>query len=248
LDLNPGDILFGAVDLSRFESPLLTLPMKLDDEGDYWGYSVTMAAFHYRHPFNGKTDFASGKGPWSVVLDSGWTTITIPSDLAREVAEAFYSSVSSNGMVYTPCFHRHIKRLAGLYFDFQEIEIYIDWSDLVDPPEEHGDRNCSTRLHTKEGITSIMLGVPFLRQTYVVHDLVGTPVRLLANLCKDLHEISLAPAVTDWKPENVVFVEKNHSSIPGAIRSNISDPNHPSISREEIKYIKGIVSTKGVKA
>jgi Eukaryotic aspartyl protease len=169
--LTLGDILFGGVDYGRLDGSLVTLPMLRNEKLEYYGYSITMDHLYYDRRDIGTQEFEKNRS-YVVTLDSGWPYITFPHNLAHLVARSMYGYVDDEGFIVVPCQDKYIKHFGGLHFNFTEAEIVVDWRDVVREPEYRGELICHTYLNSKEGIDSIMLGLPFLKEAYVVHDLV----------------------------------------------------------------------------
>lgn len=228
-DSNHGTILFGAVDLSKYTGPLMTLPVIEDDYfGNVEGLQILLSGLF----------FSDGKGNVQVMcnytldtlLDTGSTLSYLPSDTILKIASVL-NGVYMGGSYRVDC---NINSDSVLIFDFNGQQINVPISSFI---LEDGNGYCF--LGIVESQSSYSLGDNFIRSVYMVVNL-------------EDNEISLAQASYSDAKENIEIIS---DSVPNA--SKVPDYSYTeeyasitltpslsslSFSRESTTTISGVES------
>lgn len=197
-----GSILFGAIDLTKFDGPLYTFPM-VNVYPDIVKVPATLTTTlqgmgaQSKQRCEQKT-FTTTKFP--VLLDSGTSLMSAPQDIVEEMAAFVNASYSdSDGIYILDC--PAADDDTEYVFDFGDIQITVPLSSLILLPPEDG--LCGFGVQPTSD--TMVLGDIFLSSAYVVFDL-------------DHHQISLAQAKWEDTPSeqtSIVQIPEN-GNIPGA--------------------------------
>ena len=172
LDASTGTILFGGVDLHKFQGPLQTLPINFD-HGDLAEFFITLTGITLTPPTGCGCPTAMGPSsayPVNVLLDSGTTFTFLPPDIVAAIASyvgATFDEIS--GLYLLPeCTSEFDSTF--LDFDFSGVKISVSFSELFfqfsDVP------GCVLGILDQSAGCGT-LGDSFLRSAYVVYDLVS---------------------------------------------------------------------------
>ncbi|EGV65814.1 aspartyl protease [Yamadazyma tenuis] len=202
-DSKYGDLLFGAVDTSKYSGDLTTFPIvnsyaslgisspiRLEINLD----SVSAAAS------NSSSKHKVADNGYTALLDSGTTLCYFPESVVTKLGESFNLDYSQNVGAYSiDC---NLDSAAQVVFTFSGTSYSVSLSSFI--LESDGD-TCYLGIigqsaDSETGLESYILGDNFLRNFYVVYDL------------EDL-TISLAKAKHDSSDSNI---ESVLSTIPGA--------------------------------
>lgn len=176
LQSDSGSILFGAIDPSKYRSPLVALPMQPDGQGNVTDFSVTLTSVAIR-THDGKTQTLSTPDlAVPALLDSGTFDTELPADIANAII-AGMGAVSIKGSATVPC--RYTNADASILFGFGGPggpEIAVPMSEMVVNAGftfADGSEACYLGVDAVDLSLggSIILGDTFLRSAYVVYDL-----------------------------------------------------------------------------
>ncbi|GAV50213.1 hypothetical protein ZYGR_0U00690 [Zygosaccharomyces rouxii] len=201
LDASSGDILFGAVDRSKYKGDLYTLPLLNSDPTKYKNpmeFDVTLQGVGFTNG-SSKTTFTTTKIP--ALLDSGTSLIYLPDALAKGIAHKLGGSYNEDiGYYVIGCPSENDD--SQLVFDFGGFTIKNNLSNyLLGSPDDGDDSQCVLGILPSD--VQAILGDVFLADAYVVYDL-------------DDYEVSLAQASFDNSKEDIQIIS---DSIPGAKRA-----------------------------
>ncbi|GAV55116.1 hypothetical protein ZYGR_0AS04390 [Zygosaccharomyces rouxii] len=195
-DATNGSILFGAVDKSKFNGNLYTIPIlnvyKSRGVSQPIQFDVTLQGLGMSNK-TGRTTFSTTKIP--ALLDSGSTLAYLPDDLLEMLAEglgATYSSTNNFYVMDCPSKHDDTK----IVFNFGGFNIE---TNLTSYTTQISSDSCVLGIFPS-GDSSAILGDAFLVHAYVVYDL-------------EDYEISMAQANFDADNEDIEVVS---SSVPQA--------------------------------
>lgn len=198
-DADKGQILFGAVDHSKYSGNLYTLPLvnSLYDHGvkTPQQLEITLNGIGLQTS-QGQVTLFQQKLP--ALLDSGSTVSYLPIELHKQVAAQLHGSVdnSTGAIKLQSC--PAANDTTKLVFDFGGAAIYTDLSSFL----ERQGSVCSLNI-VGQPSNGILLGDNFLSSAYVVFDL-------------ESKEISIAQARYDDSPENIEAIV---STVPSAIKA-----------------------------
>ncbi|KAJ9604867.1 hypothetical protein H2200_010982 [Cladophialophora chaetospira] len=160
-----GSIIFGGGDSSKYSGDLVALPIQPYTDNvprlqvEWTGLSLTDST--------GKTTaLTSSDLSYPVALDTGYTTIVVPTELFNELYSYFGVSTSTAGDYLVPC------DVPDGYLSFgfgagPAVTINVPFYELAVPTTEAG--TCLFGLLPQEG-NVISFGDPFLRSAYVTYD------------------------------------------------------------------------------
>lgn len=193
-DSTNGSILFGAVDKSKFDGSLYTIPILNTYSGvsQPIQFDVTLQGLGLSNQ-TGRTTFSTTQMP--ALLDSGSTLAYLPDDLLAMLAEnlgASYSSSLNYYLIDCPSDDDDTK----IVFNFGGFNIE---TNLTTYAQRIGTDSCVLGI-VPSGDSTAILGDAFLVHAYVVYDL-------------ENYEISMAQANFDSNEEDIEVVT---SSIPKA--------------------------------
>ena len=204
VDAKTGSILFGGVDTSKFNAPLIALPMVgFEAEDDFETVNemaVEMTSLELNDN-SGTSNLATKGQVVPALLDSGTTSIRLPSDLAQAVWDtAGAVNDASIGVPIVACNLSTAK--ASFVFGFggsSGPKVSVPMSQLVGDPDgsvffADGTEGCVLSVLVEdEG--RVILGDSFLRSAYVVYHLEAKTIALAnsninAGSDTDIQEIS----------------------------------------------------------
>ncbi|KOG98738.1 pepsin-like aspartic protease DI49_2620, partial [Saccharomyces eubayanus] len=188
-----GSILFGAVDKSKYSGQLYTLPMlqaynTLAARGS--GMVITAQSVAILDSKSGNKTVSDVQFP--VLLDSGSSDPTLPTEIADAIGKIFDGKYSSDNQGYI--FDCSKVNDTLLSVDFGGFNISANISNFVTPLNDH----CLLNIDADE--SGFVFGDTFLMDTYVVYDL-------------ENHEVSLAQASFNNEEEDIEIIS---DSVPGA--------------------------------
>ena len=207
-DESKGLFLFGAVDKSKHDEPLLTLKMSLDN--DMINPHLAAESFYIDRPLLVLTSFGSSIDGKSsnynftarpAALDSSVAYSQLSADMVQHLANALEMDFDQSSASYVlPC---DTSKDQTVDFAFSELVINIPITDLLHPLKSpnmgiNNKQYCS--LPYDPAATEIILGDDFLRNTYLVYD--------QSNL-----EIAMAKINRDGGQEDIYEITDD---IPGA--------------------------------
>ncbi|CAI4035052.1 hypothetical protein SMKI_12G1900 [Saccharomyces mikatae IFO 1815] len=195
-----GSILFGAVDHSKYEGQLYTIPLvnmyKSQGYQHPVAFDVTLQGLGLQTDKR-NTTLTTTKFP--ALLDSGTTLTYLPSQAVALLAKSLNASYSKTlGYYEYTCPSSDNK--TSIAFDFGGFRINAPLSDFT---MQTSVGTCALALIPQAGNATAILGDSFLRNAYVVYDL-------------DNYEISLAQAKYGKAKENIEAIK---STVPGATRA-----------------------------
>lgn len=193
-----GDILFGAVDHSKYSGTLHTVPLVnfyasagLPNPVEF---DITLYGVGYQDS-KSNTTFASTMLP--ALLDSGTTFVYFPSDLLNAIANGLSATYDSSRKEYVMTCPTSTDN-SYLAFNFGGFNINVPMSDFIE------EKSYGCRLLMGEYDGRVILGDVFLKNAYVVYDL-------------DNYEVSMAQAdFTSSSSSNIDVINEN---IPSAIKA-----------------------------
>lgn len=193
-----GQLLFGAVDHSKYSGDLYTLPLvnSLYNKGVSTPeqLEITLDGIGLQTQKDQITLF-NQKLP--ALLDSGTTITYLPRDVFEIVVSQMKATTDSNGMIKLKSCPSADDN-AQLVFSFSGVPIYVDLASFI---EKNGDK-CSVNIMAQDD-DGIVLGDNFLSYAYVVYDL-------------EDKEISIAQANFNSSKGDI---EPILSTVPGAIKA-----------------------------
>jgi hypothetical protein len=173
LDASTGNILFGGVDSTQFESPLYTLPIQ-SEAGVYSTFLITLTKIEY-----GSTTVEDNLA-LAVLLDSGSSLSYLPDNIVSDIYDsigAIYQE--SEQIAVVPCSLSSSDKSQALAFTFSQPKIVVPMDelviDLVDnsgrrPTFSNGEAACLFGI-APAGAGTNVLGDTFMRSAYVVFDI-----------------------------------------------------------------------------
>ena len=238
LDTSYGTILFGAVDSSKYEEPLISLPLvdnPIQDNHPY--YAVQLTALEAQSP-DGITSFAPTNHTEVryAHLDSGTTAIFLPQSLADPLFSYIGAIWDSDlGGAFVPCNISTADVILSFYFGGDGgAKINVPIADLIlgsVPPSDgtmFADHTsaCILQVYRSDPSYAIILGDAFLRSTYVVYDL-------------ENKQIAMAQANTNSTGERIDEITMGASGIPGVNKIMPSlDFNYGFIAQDAIASVE----------
>jgi len=204
-----GNILFGAVDHSRYDGQLFTVP--IINTMEQYGYNtpiqfdITMNGVGLTIGQN-ETTMTETKIP--ALLDSGTSLIYLPRPLVEGIANSINATYQEKYGYTVPCSISNPTPFndTELVFNFNGVLFHTDINNFL---LQISSDTCLLGINpTPDNSTlSAVLGDLFLSNAYIVYDL-------------DNYEISLAPAKFNiTKEESKIEVIKNNGSIPSATKA-----------------------------
>src|SRR5271170_690523 len=173
LQASTGNIIFGGVDLKKFDAPLRTVPIN-EDQGTFTDFYISLTGISITRSNGHTTSIGrSSSYPLNAVLDSGTTYMLLPTTVARSLAAYLGGKFDkSSGLFSLPnCELQSAVETGFVTFEFSGIKINVPFNELALPDDNGGcflgfedggsDAPCAT------------LGDTFLRSAYVVYDLVA---------------------------------------------------------------------------
>lgn len=207
-DSSHGTVLFGAVDHSKYEGSLNTIPLvntlKANGFQSAVQFDVTLQGIGMTFE-NGTSDKTLTTTKIPALLDSGTTLTYLPDSIVSTIAKQISASYSSRLGYYTiPCPETSSKTAetldsTQLVFDFGGFYINATLKDFLVRASE---TTCLLGI-VPQTAHSALLGDSFLSNAYVVYDL-------------ENKEISLAQAKYDSNTPDIEVVSSGASSIPSA--------------------------------
>ena len=171
LEASTGTILFGGYDSSKYTGNLATLPIIPNANGVYDALEVTLSSVALTDD-SGTTTYTADGFSESVLLDSGTSLASVPSDVFSSLIQYFDLQPAGSGS------SRYLVNCdigssqGSLDFGFDGVTIQVPFSELALP--NGGSSSCYFGL-TSGGST---LGDTFLRSAYVVYDLGNKQISL----------------------------------------------------------------------
>lgn len=207
LNAQTGNVLFGGVDLDRFQGNLVTVPIQKTGS-IYSQFFITMTGLDVGSTNVGK-DLAL-----AVLLDSGSSLAYLPNDMVTKIYQLVGASYQeSEGAAFVPCSLRN--QNATMTFKFSSpASITVNLNEMIlnltDASGEQltFDNNVPACLFgiMPAGDSSCILGDTFLRSAYVVYDI-------------DNNEISLANTKFNVTTSNIKEIGSK-SSVPSATKAS----------------------------
>ncbi|AQZ14900.1 MKC7 (YDR144C) and YPS1 (YLR120C) [Zygosaccharomyces parabailii] len=198
-----GNILFGAVDHSKYSGQLYTVPLLNPDTKSYphpVEFDVTLHGVGFT---NGTSKSTFTTTPIPALLDSGTTLMYLPSELAEQIADKLGGQYDDDiGYFMIPCPSDDDD--SKLVYDFGGFEIATNLSNYVLQSSDTSyaeDTQCVLGILPSD--VEAILGDVFLVDAYVVYNL-------------EDYEISLAQASYDNKKEDIELVT---SKVPSATKA-----------------------------
>ncbi|GAV55118.1 hypothetical protein ZYGR_0AS04410 [Zygosaccharomyces rouxii] len=198
LNASSGDVLFGAVDRSKYTGDLYTLPLLNPEPEKYKNpmeFDITVQGVGFMNG-SSKTTFTTTKIP--ALLDSGTSLVYLPQALAKGIAHKLGGSYHDDiGYYVIDCPPENDD--SKLVFEFGGFSIKNSLSNyLLGSPDKVNDDQCVLGILPSN--VQAILGDVFLADAYVVYDL-------------ENYEVSLAQASFDDSKEDIQVMS---DSIPGA--------------------------------
>ena len=211
-----GSILFGGIDTSKYEGDLVSLDIVPPAKGTPPSMSVQLTAISLSDGSSGNPIPILHDTVVPVVLDSGTTSIELPSALANQIGK-FAGAVPippEPGYLFVPCnlstsnanFTFTFGGSHGIDITIPMSEIVLDWQG--DYTFEDGTRACELGINPTE---SLILGDVFLRNVYAVYNLEAKKIGLAQAK-------SNSPS-SDTASSTGQIIEIPASGIPNAVRS-----------------------------
>jgi len=213
IDDSVGNILFGGVDTDKFSGTLSTFPINTDSTGVASQFVVTLSGLSVTPPGGS----ASGVGtsslyPLSVLLDSGSSYMSLPSEMVTSIASAMGASYSNTlgGYILPNCDQQYSS--GTLDFFFSGFELKVPYSEFIVNPTatdgtffqyNNGQDVCMIGAIPGSSQQIAVLGDTFLRSAYVVYDL-------------DNQEISLGQTVFNATSSNIEAIPSGKNAVPSA--------------------------------
>ncbi|SMN20702.1 similar to Saccharomyces cerevisiae YDR144C MKC7 GPI-anchored aspartyl protease, member of the yapsin family of proteases involved in cell wall growth and maintenance [Maudiozyma saulgeensis] len=211
LDATHGTVLFGAVDHSKYEAPLYTIPLintlRANGFSSAVQFDVTLQGLGMTFD-NGTSDKTLTTTAIPALLDSGTTLTYLPSSLVEIIANQIGASYSSRLGYYTVACpdssSSSSSTLDGVNLVFDFGGFYIN-STLENFLVQASATTCLLGI-VPQTAHSALLGDSFLSNAYVVYDL-------------ENKEISMAQAKYDVDSSDIEVVSSGASSIPSATKA-----------------------------
>jgi hypothetical protein len=191
IDASTGNILFGGVDTDKFTGTLSTFPINTDSSGIASQFIITLTGLSLSPPSGSTTGIGSSSSfPVNVLLDSGSSYISLPTEMADSLASAMGALFSRQlgGYVLQNCDTQYSK--GTINFFFSGVEISVPYDELIVNPTgtdgspfqyENGSPVCMLGILAGTSDNTAVLGDTFLRSAYIVYDLVPLPPSLDCN-------------------------------------------------------------------
>ncbi|CDO93961.1 unnamed protein product [Kluyveromyces dobzhanskii CBS 2104] len=168
VDSQSGTVLFGGVDVEKFDENLFTLPLvniyeQIDQPA---AFDVTLQGLGIRSESNCTETVISHKMA-PALLDSGSTIMGAPEDVVEKIAEELGAVFSeSDGLYVLSCPSSSDDRT--FYFDFGELKLKVPLQDLLFLPDS-GQSYCGLAVIASGD--EWILGDLILKSAYIVYDL-----------------------------------------------------------------------------
>ncbi|KAI9693239.1 MAG: hypothetical protein M1822_005235 [Bathelium mastoideum] len=230
VDVTSGSLLFGGVDRTKYNGALSSFPIVPIKSDEYDYATIALAEIHVESghgQIENITHTSMGSFPLVMTIDSGSPAIFLPASVTQEIYSLFgitADPVSGGGI----CNCSLADSNASVGFDFGiNVTIYAPVRDLVIPlPDSQSnsdpktERQCSFLIlgplfgdSDSSGIPSNVLGVPFLRNAYVVFDYSS-------------YEIGLAQAAPNATgPPDIMEILPGENGIWDAQNVSVSGPS-----------------------
>ena len=207
-DASHGTVLFGAVDHSKYEGSLYTIPLvntlRANGFQNPVQFDVTLQGIGMTFE-NGTTEKTLTTTKIPALLDSGTTLTYLPDSIVSTIAKQIDASYSSRLGYYTiPCPESSSKTADAL----DSTQLVFDFGGFyINATLEHflvraSETTCLLGI-LPQTAHSALLGDSFLTNAYVVYDL-------------ENKEISMAQAKYDSDSSNIEVVSSGAKSIPSA--------------------------------
>jgi len=178
-DYSSGSILFGGVDLNKFTPPLYTLPINPNLSGSFTRFWISLTGLGITVPGStSPVSIGSTSFPLSVIFDTGTTVSYLPTAIVAALAKALHiaSGPDAQGLYTVPCSLR--SQSGYIHFVFSGMQLRIPYSQLI---FQDTTGQCFLGIIADNSGCSNILGDSFLRNIYVVYDLVQTAFREYSN-------------------------------------------------------------------
>lgn len=245
-----GSILFGGVDIKKYVGDMMTLNVtQAEDSGIYDHFRIPLTSVEATSP-SGSDTLTTEDYPVQVVLDSGTTLSSLPTDLVKQIWEeagAEFSSVLKRPLI--PCYRKESPGKFTFGFggpDGPKVTVPMD--ELVldiklgEPPAFPDDSRYEGQDACLFGIQDFgrppyILGGTFLRSAYVVFD--------IAN-----NQVGMAQTAFNETDSDIVPFPSNGAPIPSATAApNQGETDTPPASDEpEYKAADGFQNSGWVPA
>lgn len=195
-------IIFGGLDVNAYAGTMYTFPMVnvypnvVDKPATL---ALTIQGLDIVDKLtNSKKNIFNNK--YAVLLDSGTTLVSFPTELADSMANFVNATYSPSNSVYIFDCPANSDSI-DFVFNFGKLKLNIPLTSFILLPE--GDSICGFGVLRSRN-SFITLGDSFLKNTYVVYDL-------------DNYQISLAKAANNTVKEQKIIEIPSDGKIPGAI-------------------------------
>ncbi|KAK8013633.1 Elongation factor G- mitochondrial [Apiospora marii] len=229
-DAKGGQILFGGVDIAKYEGQMLMMDVQPDaSRKALTSFIVPMTSLTATSP-SGSDTLLTGEFPLPVVLDSGSTFTSLPTELAK-LAWTEAGAVFDTTYAFIPCSMSNSK--GSFEFGFagpNGPKIKVPMSEMVHKIQDRGDYTfqagrykgqpmCWFGIQNSSSSDLFVLGDSFLRSAYVVYDLENNQIGM-ANTAANASE-------TD---SSIVAFPSKGAFIPGAtlIKDQVTSTRIPS--------------------
>ncbi|KAG0655775.1 hypothetical protein C6P45_002904 [Maudiozyma exigua] len=226
---DPSSIVFGGLDTNAYTGTMYTFPMvnvyqNIVDKPATLALTiqgldiVDKVANSKQNIFNNK---------YAVLLDSGTTLVSFPTDLADSMANFVNATYSASESVYI--FNCPTNSdLIDFVFNFGDLKLEIPLTSFLLLPE--GDSVCGFGVLRSRN-SFITLGDSFLKNAYVVYDL-------------DNYQISLAKAANNTHDQQNILEIPSDGKIPGALMAEAELwTGYTTLSTSTVKVASTIPST-----
>lgn len=205
LDASVGEILFGGVDMAKFDPPLRSVPI-VSLAGQYYELVIALTGI----VANGESVGGNSDLPIAVLLDSGSTLSYLPTELIEPIFDQVSAVWNADaGAAYAPC--RLADEDLSISFNFSGAVVTVPYNELflpvtsvpgTGPRFQNGEEACFFGISEADNHIAVF-GDTFLRSAYVVYDLEG-------------HEIALANTVFNATNSDIRELASSSDGIPGA--------------------------------
>ena len=229
-----GTILFGGIDTSKYTDQLVTIDLVPQEVSSNNGDTSESVVYQFVVPVTGvsakindtTTSYLDAAHSTDVLLDTGSSAWTVPTDLFNSLAQPFASAFDDNGNL--PCSHQNDDVTLTIEFAGQK-NITVPVRSLIVPiydPEtnlqyttQDGQGLCTFMLspdtsNDLESQGSLTLGDAVLRSMYVVFDLDNAQVSIaqaIANASTD--------ASSSGSGDNIKVVQAGSDGVAKAVGS-----------------------------
>jgi len=170
LQASTGSIIFGGVDLQKFNAPLLTVPIN-EDVDLIAAFYISLTGISISESKRCTPPINSSWYPINALLDSGTTDMLLPTTIANYLAEYFGGKFNEDTGLFDLANCDLQNATSGFVtFDFSGIKINVPFNELALPNDTGG---CLLGFEDAGSDASCAsLGDTFLPSAYVVYDLV----------------------------------------------------------------------------